>query len=386
MCRRPAAAGGVASRLALVRRGLAQRYVTVAAWYRCPQDPAGLTRIVVGNIVGVFSREEIGGRNGTPLKSWAYRLVGILVSVLFVYLTVRKVNPSDFLNAFGSVSLPWLLAAVAIYLSGFPFRALRWQRILREQKELSLREVMVPVLIGRMANNVLPAQAGEIYRAILLGKRTQISRSGALGSIVVERTLDGLMLVAIILFVFYLFPGAGFLGWAALLSGLLFVALAMGILLYGHTTTGTDRFVIWLLDLLPPPLRKFVGQRLELFLSGIRGLSTGKRYVETGVHTIVIWACEAVAVGLVVASFDIALPFGSYLLVFSLASLSTVLPSGLGYIGPYQYAFVLGLGYFEVDREMALAVSIVAQAALLGPITVIGLALLWREHSRLKPG
>jgi len=71
---------------------------------------------------------------------------------------------------------------------------------------LSLREVVVPVLVGHMANNALPARTGELYRAHLLGRRTRMSRSSVVGSIVVERTFDGLMLVGLTLLLFVLFP------------------------------------------------------------------------------------------------------------------------------------------------------------------------------------
>ncbi len=70
---------------------------------------------------------------------------------------------------------------------------------------------------------------------------------------------------------------------------------------------------------------------------------------------------EISAVALVMVSFGVSLPPGGYLLVYSLAALSTMLPSGPAYIGPYQYAFVLALGFFAISSETALAVSIAAQ-------------------------
>jgi len=84
----------------------------------------------------------------------------------------------------------------------------------------------------------------------------------------------------------------------------------------------------------------------------------------------------------VVVAFGVALPLNGYLLVFVLSVLGTTLPAGPGYVGPYQYAFVLGLGFFAVSRETALAVSAVAFLALFGSVTAIGLILLVREQLR----
>lgn len=311
-----------------------------------------------------------------------YRFAGISVSVLFVYLAVRQVDLSGSVRALGNVRPGWLVAATLVYLASFPVRALRWRLILRVQKALPMRVLMSAVFVGYMANNVLPARAGEVYRAHFLGRRAGISRSGAAASIVVERALDGLMLVGAILFVFLAFPREDYLGGAALATGLIFVSLATGILFYGLQTDRTRGFLERALGLLPRALHERLAGRVGSFLRGVRGISTPRELLEAGAYTALVWVLDACAVALVVVSFGVTLPPVGYVLVFALVALSTTLPSGPGFVGPFQYAFVLSLGSFAVPRETALAVSVVAQLSLLGPVTVIGLALLWRDQLR----
>jgi glycosyltransferase 2 family protein len=314
-----------------------------------------------------------------------YRLAGISVSVLFVYLAVRRVDLSGAVRALGDVQPGWLAAATLVYLASFPVRALRWRLILRVQKALPMRVLVPAVFVGYMANNVLPARAGEVYRAHYLGRRAGISRSGAAASIVVERTLDGLMLVGAILFVSLAFPREGYLGGAALATGLVFVSLAAVLLFYALETDRTRRSFERALGLLPRALRGRLAGRVGFFLDGIRGISTRRELLEAGAYTALVWALDACAVALVVVSFGVILPPVGYVLVFALVALSTTLPSGPGFVGPFQYAFVLSLGSFAVSRETALAVSVVAQLSLLGPVTLIGLALLCRQQLR-APG
>ncbi len=316
------------------------------------------------------------------LKPWLYRLVGIFVSVFFVYLVVRRVDPSESLRALGNVRPGWLAAATLVYLSSFPVRALRWRLVLRAQKALPLRGLMAAVFVGYMANNVLPARAGEVYRAHFLGRRAGISRSGVAASIVVERTFDGVMLVCMILFVFFVFPQEDYLGATALVTGLVFLTLAAGIFFYARQTERASRFIGRGLRSLPPALHGRLAGRLGFFLRGIRGISTARELVEASAYTALVWVLDACAVALVVHSFGVVLPPVGYALVFALVALSTTLPSGPGFVGPFQYAFVLSLGTFAVSRETALAVSVVAQLSLLGSVTLVGLALLWREQLR----
>ncbi|CAN5867096.1 lysylphosphatidylglycerol synthase transmembrane domain-containing protein [soil metagenome] len=292
---------------------------------------------------------------------------------------------SEALRTLGEVNPALLASATLVFLCGYPIRALRWRRILRVQKHLSLRQTLVPVFVGYMANNLLPARAGELYRAHFLGRRARMSRSGAAASIVVERAFDGLMLVSLILLVSVLFPGEGFLSAAAFITGLAFLGLAVGIFLYVLLADSSHGAVDRAIGLLPGRLERVVGERLKLFLRGMRGVSTLGGALEVGAYTVVIWAVEITAYTLAVLAFGVTLPLAGHLLVYTLAALGTALPSGPAYVGPYQYAFVLALGVFAISRETALAVSVGTQIALLGSVTVIGLFLLWREQLRAGP-
>jgi len=294
---------------------------------------------------------------------------------------VRKVDLLESLRVLGSLDLRWIVAGMLVYLLiALPIRGLRWRLILREQKLLSLKEILAPVYVGYMANNVLPARVGELYRAHFLGRRARISRSGAMASIVLERTFDGLMLVGMVLLLFFLFPQDQFLGRAALAMTLLFLALAAGILFYGFATAGTNRAIHKALGLLPERLGQRVGLRVESFLRGIRGVSTTGEYLAVGLYTVCAWFFEACAIGLVLGSFRISLTLSDFVLVYALSALATVLPSAPGYVGTYQYAFALSLGAAGISEETALAVSLATQFSLFGSVTIVGLALLWKDQ------
>lgn len=289
------------------------------------------------------------------------------------------------MRVLGTVQPGWLVAAGLVYLSSFPVRALRWRLILRALKTLPLKRLMAPVFVGYMANNVLPARTGEIYRAHFLGRRAGMSRSGVAASIVVERTFDGLMLVCVILLVFVLFPHERYLGGTALVTGSIFVILAAGLLYYRLAADKAHRVIERGLGLLPRALHDRLISRLSSFLQGIRGVSTVGGFLKAGSYTVLVWIMDACAIALVVVSFGVTLPPIGFVLVSALVALSTTLPSGPGYVGPLQYAFVLSLGTFAVSRETALAVSVATQLVLLGSVTSIGLVLLLREQLR-PPG
>ncbi len=159
-----------------------------------------------------------------------------------------------------------------------------------------------------MANNVLPARAGEIYRAHFLGRRARMSRSGVAASIVVERTFDGLMLVCAILLVFVLFPQDRYLGTTALVTGAIFLGLAAGILFYTLKAEKAHPAIDRGLGLLPRALRERLTGRVRYFLQGIQGISTVGGFLGAGIYTAVVWVLDGCAIALVVASFGVGLP------------------------------------------------------------------------------
>src|SRR6202043_3675534 len=78
-------------------------------------------------------------------------------------------------------------------------RAFRYHFILLSRISISAWELFPILSIGYMANNLLPARAGELVRAYVLGERHHVSKMFSLGTIAVERLFDGLALIGILI-------------------------------------------------------------------------------------------------------------------------------------------------------------------------------------------
>src|SRR5215213_5598418 len=99
-----------------------------------------------------FKEDERRAQPRTSMRFRPYGLAGLLVSVIFVYLAVRKVDLLESLRVLRSLDLRWVVASMLVYLLlALPIRGLRWRLILREQKLLTLKEVLVPIYVGYMA-------------------------------------------------------------------------------------------------------------------------------------------------------------------------------------------------------------------------------------------
>src|SRR5512144_3331186 len=131
------------------------------------------------------------------MKKWQFWL-GVLISVGFTYWVLSKVEWGDFWGAIRVANYWWLLPGIAVYFVGVWVRAWRWHYLLGPIKKIPT-QVMFPVTtIGYMGNNIYPARAGEVLRAVILKRREGVPVSVSLATIIVERIFDGVVMLAFV--------------------------------------------------------------------------------------------------------------------------------------------------------------------------------------------
>src|SRR5262249_44498893 len=140
------------------------------------------------------------GHRENPRGGWSWKPAflggsGIILGGVFLALAVRTVDPADLAAALQGVDWRWLIAAVAIYLTSIALRCMRWGVLLRATDSVKWRHAAEALLTGFAANCVLPGRVGELFRADYARRVFNMSRFTSLGTIVVERVCDGIVLV-----------------------------------------------------------------------------------------------------------------------------------------------------------------------------------------------
>ena len=298
--------------------------------------------------------------------------VGVLISLVCVYLVLRGVDLQQTADLVGGAKPAWLLLAVAAVIGDLVFRALRWQVLIRPIHRVPLRRLSAYMLVGYLANNVLPARLGELVRSHYLGDREGISRSATLGTVVVERVVDTVILVGIgaaailILHVRGVVVSAILIGVA--IAGLLCVALAVA--LAAHRLPGAGRAAAYL-----GRWPRVVGVATRL-RDGLRVAALPRTIAAAGLLSVAAWGCTVLAVLAVGQSLGIQLTVGEGALLAAGTNLATAVPSGPGYLGTFEYAgqsiaLAFGLGASEglalalLIHVLTLIVSSVGGAAAL---------------------
>ena len=311
-------------------------------------------------------------------------VLGLIVSAAFVALLLRQVDRGELAQALRGTEPGWLLAALVPYFAGLWLRAVRWRVVLRPSLAISNGDAFALVLVGYAANNVLPVRAGEAVRAGMLQRHHGGSWSLGLGTIVVERVLDGLVLAALLAATVALAGGDGALRWLALLAGAGFAAATLLIVLLAARPAAGATWARRLLRPAPAALRAPLAGWLDGFIDGLttlRGVSLWTRAIAL---TVASWALEGVSYWLVGLALGLDLDALLYTAVLGAANLALVAPSTAGGVGPFEFFAREGVAAHGVAASTATAYAIVLHAVLLGPVVLAGLAVLWRRH--LGPG
>ncbi|MDP9350208.1 MAG: flippase-like domain-containing protein [Chloroflexota bacterium] len=307
--------------------------------------------------------------------------IGILVSGLFLFLALNGQNLRETWTALRSADYRFLVPALVLYFVGVWIRAVRWRALLTPFGSFSSSALFPVVVIGYMANDVLPARMGEVVRVYVLSQRERLPKTVALGTVVVERILDAVVMLFLLAMAALLVPLNGAVERVALIAaGALLVGLGPLLLL-----------VLWpdhMLRLISPVAARLPVGLLGLarsagggFLSGLRVVRSGRVLVAGLSLTLMAWLFEAGMYWTLAVGFD--LPVGVPLIVLTLAvtNLATLVPSAPGYLGAFEFGALLVLvGLAGLNRELATGYVIALHAALVLPITLWGF-YYWGTHN-----
>ena len=131
------------------------------------------------------------------MKRWQFWL-GVGISVVFLYISLRGLHLQDLKAALEAANYWWLIPGITIYFLAVWARAWRWHYLLRPIKSIPTRKMFPIVCIGYMGNNIYPARAGEVLRAVVLKRDEGVAISASLATIIVERVFDGVVMLSFI--------------------------------------------------------------------------------------------------------------------------------------------------------------------------------------------
>lgn len=291
----------------------------------------------------------------------ARAVIGIAISLAALAFVLRGVDLSRTADVLRSASPGWLLLMAAFLAADILFRAFRWQRLIAPIHPVRFTRMLQYLLVGYLANNVLPARLGELVRSHYLGDREGISRTATLGTVVVERVVDTAVVVLIASLAIFVLSVRGVVA-SAVLVGLAVAAVlvvGLGVALAAHRLPGADR-VLATIDRWPRV--RELGSKLR---DGLRVAGRPRTIGAALALSMAAWSMSVLAFASAGQSVGIELTIGQAALMAAGVALATAVPSGPGYLGTFELAAVKIAEAFGIPSDSAFALALLAHAGIL---------------------
>lgn len=261
----------------------------------------------------------------------------------------------DLADAFGrlewSTFAPYLFAYLGLQIVVHICRSLRWNHLLAP---LGLKIPPGPLLaissVGFMAILALPARLGEFVRPGLL-RRRGASAASALGTVAVERIVDGLMISVFVFAACFAIRGPNAPDWmmptAWLALGVFAIALVFLVFAMWRPEA-TVRFGLRasLLTRIAPRIAGVIERKLLDMIRGFAVLKDARNLIAFLVWSLVYWTANGLGVWMLARGFDLPLSAMGGIATMGLVAVGISLPNSPGLVGQFQYFTLLGLSLY----------------------------------------
>jgi len=317
-------------------------------------------------------------------------IVGILISVVCVWWATQEVRPIEVWRSLRQADYRGFLLVMVLTLVGFWIRAFRWRWLLSTPKPIRIDALYSATMIGFMANNLLPFRLGEFVRAWALARRENLSKTMVFATVVVERVVDMITLLAIFGIALLLHPisaateagrltnaGAGILVAAC-------VVLTAVLVIIERSPTLMQTIVDKLSSRLPERIRRRGRTAIVRFIEGLGLFRDLPRLLWVFVLSFAMFGTFALCLSASMLALGIDVPWYGGLIMLVITAIGIMVPAAPGYIGTMNLAFVAGLALFNVGKELAIPVSWFYWAGQWIPVTLVGFYYLRREGLSLR--
>ncbi len=312
-------------------------------------------------------------------RFWA----SIIVLPVIIWL-FRDFNFEEVWGLIKSINF-WYLIPLSVSELAIAFtRSQRWKYIIDPGKKIGTWDIFSTFSIGMMMNLVMPALTGQVARIILISKKEGIKKTFAFTSLVLEVLFDAIVLVFLLVLVstFYVIPDDMSAWWH--IGALVVIGLAVALFWMSRKHGGSSAELKEGRFKQINSFREKMREMEATFIYGLKMLRSRKHlFLVTGL-TILSWSFQAIMVFLLIKAFGLEIDlWGSVVVMVINTVLVTIVIFPVN-IGMFQFACVIALGLFGIEKQTALSFSIVLHFFNYLPPVLLGWLFSLKEGLSIK--
>jgi len=325
------------------------------------------------------------------VNKYIKKIILLLVTFVFLYFVFRNLNIKELIIIMKGFKLQYFILLMISVVISHSFRGLCFKTLLSNSVNLPFKEMAPLCMTAGALNVVLPARAGDFFRAFFVGQKYGIDKVKVLGTILLERIFDTLVIFSFLAFGIFFYhrnPLAmklcTFAGMAILLA-VIFVVVAYKF----NNINKICKFITEKTKKIPftqfiEKVIAFINKICGSFFNGFEIIDSPKKIAKAIISSSLIWFFECVNFYIVMTGFGLHVHWSVSLFLIGFIALACMIPSTSIFIGPYQLAVIAAFAIYGVDKELALSVAFVDQAGILAANAIVAVIFLFKNNISFK--
>jgi len=297
-------------------------------------------------------------------------LTSIVISILTLLFVLQKVDLREVTRTFISTNYPYLVLAGLCSMLAFFLAAVRWRYLLLPLQAIRLKMLFSTLMVGFFSNYLLPAKAGELVRLFVLGRRTGLSESAILATIVLERAIDVFILTVALLGVLLILPLPDWMSYVGEVAGVMLVGVFVVLVVLLCRSQHVIGLATRVLNPISTRLARRITARLEAFTKGLEVLRRSSNLGWALFFSLLDWVASAGVQYLVGLALGVRTHWIAYVLLVALFNLIAIIPSLPGRIGTWELVSIGALALFGIDSGRAVAFPTLLRVSHLMPLAL----------------
>jgi len=293
-------------------------------------------------------------------KKYIFQIVGIIVSIFFLYLTFKGTNFKEIYEALLGLNIWFVLSMFLMSIVFMAAKTLRWKMFLDKFDRVPYKTLFYVNMAAHMFNIIFPLRAGEVLQVFLTKTHTHTRKSQITGTIILNKFFElfSILILFYILTVFVDVPSA----WVKPVRYLV-VFVLLFLLLFTFNIIDVKK--------IKEPTGKLMKSMHHFFLS-LKLIEDKVLLLKSLIFSLFIWFIELVMIYLLLHAFNIMLPPWVPVFLIVGINLAILIPATSGSFGTYEFSIVLMLTLFGVSKELAVSFGLALHFLEIVPVMIVG--------------
>jgi len=289
------------------------------------------------------------------MRDWKRWLPGAVISIGLIIAIISIVDLGAMVDAIRNANFVLLSVGLAIGFLWMAIRGMVWWTLLRNRG--TFKDAFWSLCAGYLLNMFLPFRLGELGRAFLLSRKTDMKFLEILPTVVIERAVDlgfsAALLLAALPFVVDV-EGADRIGY------IVGIVVVLGLLTMYILARNTK----WALNLFHkisarwPVLQRVGGNLLESFLTGLGVLTDGWLFLRFLFWMALNWGTAIVSYHFIISSFFPNANVIWAMFGLGMAAFGGAIPSLPGAVGTFEGVYTYAMTVLSGDESTSFAVAL----------------------------